>query len=113
MLERKEILRRISELMEEKGVSNYALKENTDVSTTISQWRKNPAREKNRIPSLRSIEKICEFFDISLAYFFAFSDNEQRSVRINDISKEMELLSAQQLEIIENTVKEFSKVPTD
>lgn len=113
MLERKEILQRISELMEEKGVSNYALKKNADVSTTINQWRKNPTREKNRIPSLRSIEKICDFFDISLSYFFAFNEDEQRNVKIRDISLKMESLSSAQLEIIENTVKEFSKVQTE
>ncbi len=46
MIDRKEILNRISQLMEEKGVSDYKLKQNADVSTTINQWRKNPTREK-------------------------------------------------------------------
>lgn len=113
MLDRKEILNRISELMEEKGVSQYKLKENTDVSTTISQWRKNPTREKNRVPSLRSIDKICDFFDISLSYFFAFDANEQRSARVRDLSSEIETLSDRQIGIIEAEVQEFKKTQTN
>ncbi len=113
MLDRKEVLIRIEQLMEEKGISNYKLKENTDVSTTISQWRKNPTREKNRIPSLRSIEKICEFFDISLSYFFAFGYNEQRSVRVKELIGDIESLSDEQIKILEYTVKQFKKVPSE
>ncbi len=107
MLERKEILNRISQLMEEKGVSSYKLKQNADVSTTINQWRKNPTREKNRVPSLRSIEKICEFFDISLSYFFAFEHAEQISTRTRELSAEIENLKDSQIAVIEKIVKEF------
>ncbi len=109
MLDRKMILKRINELMEQKGISSYKLKQNTDVSTTIAQWRKNPTKEKNRIPSLRSIEKICEFFDISLSYFFTFDTYEQWTTRVCDLSNAINTLNEQQLKIIEDTVKEFQK----
>lgn len=108
MLERKVILNRISQLMQEKGISNYQLKQNADVSTTIIQWRKNPTREKNRIPSLRSIEKICDFFNISLAYFFAFDNDEQFNTRTRELSAKLNKLNIHQIAILEEIVKEFS-----
>lgn len=57
-MDKKIIVCRIEELMREKGISNYESKENSDISTTIYQWKKNATRDKTRVPSLRSIEKI-------------------------------------------------------
>lgn len=37
MLDKADILRRISLLMKEKSVSSYKLNQNTDVTTTINQ----------------------------------------------------------------------------
>lgn len=107
MLDRKEILDRISQLMEEKNISSYKLKQETDVSVTINQWRKNPAREKYRVPSLRSIEKICEYFDISLSEFFAFEHAEQISTQIRELSEKIGKLKDSQIAVIEQLVKEF------
>lgn len=45
-MDKKIIIQRIDELMEEKRISKYALKENTEISSTIYQWRKNTARER-------------------------------------------------------------------
>ncbi len=69
-MDKKIILKRIDELMKEKGITNYQLKENADISSTIYQWRKNAKRDEARTPSLRSIEKICDYFGVSLSYFF-------------------------------------------
>lgn len=52
-MDKKIIIQRIDELMEEKRISKYALKENTEISSTIYQWRKNTARDATRTPSLR------------------------------------------------------------
>ena len=71
-MDKKIILNRIDELMKEKGITNYQLKEEAEISNTIYQWRKNATRDKTRVPSLRSIEKICDYFGVSLAYFFTF-----------------------------------------
>ena len=76
-MDKKIILDRIDELMKEKGITNYELKENAEVSSTIYQWRKNATRDKARTPSLRSIEKICEFFEVSLADSICELDSEQ------------------------------------
>lgn len=108
-MDKETILNRIDELMREKGITQYQLKENADISTTIYQWRKNATRDKNRIPSLRSIEKICEYFEISLSYFFAFDSNTQRELKNNRVGEMIKDLSDEQLKIIELLIKELRR----
>ncbi len=109
MLEKKEIVNRINQLLEEKGISNKKLKQNPEVATTVIQWRKNPTREKNRVPSLRCIEKLCNYLGVSMSYFFAFDRQKQKSVRARELSAKIEELSDNQIAIIEEIVKEFGK----
>ena len=68
-MDRKLIVKRIDELIEEKYITNYQLRENAEISSTIYQWRKNTKRDATRTPSLRSIEKVCDFFQVSSGYF--------------------------------------------
>lgn len=56
-MDKKKVIARIEQLRIEKGISVYQLKENADISSTIYQWKKNATRDRNRTPSLRSIEK--------------------------------------------------------
>lgn len=67
-MDNKQVMARIEELLKEKHLTLNALKENTSISTTVYQWKKNAKRDATRTPSLRSIEKICAFFKISLSY---------------------------------------------
>ena len=108
-MDKKIILARIDELMKEKGISNYEIKENADISTTIYQWRKNATRDKNRIPSLRSIEKICDYLGVSLAYFFSLDKTEQKEIQNNELYNSINELSQDQRRIIELIVSQFSK----
>lgn len=108
-MNKKIILARIDELMKEKGITNYQLKENTDISTTIYQWRKNATRDKSRTPSLRSIEKICDFFGVSLSYFFAFDQATQIEVENNELIREIYGLSPDQKKILKSLIKQFKK----
>lgn len=39
-MDRKLIVKRIDELIEEKHITNYQLRENAEISSTIYQWRK-------------------------------------------------------------------------
>ena len=72
-MDKKIILKRIDELMKEKGITNYQLKENADISSTIYQWRKNAKRDEARTPSLRSIEKIYAYsFLIYKSFFLSY-----------------------------------------
>lgn len=106
-MDKEQILRRIEELMVEKGVSKYQLKEHAEISSTIYQWKKNAARDKDRVPSLRTIEKICDYFDVSLSYFFAFTKEEQRSVNEREIADRLRLLSDEQVMLVKELLMQF------
>lgn len=108
-MDKKIILARIDELMKEKGITNYQLKENAEVSSTIYQWRKNATRDKDRTPSLRSIEKICEFFGVSLAYFFAFDSDERKDIANKQLYDSISGLDAEQISLITNLIKQFKR----
>ena len=106
-MDKKIILKRIDELMREKGISNYQLKENTDISNTIYQWRKNATRDKSRTPSLRSIEKICNYFEVSLSYFFAFDNKLQVEIECKELVQAIYRLSAQKRKVLEALINEL------
>lgn len=108
-MDKKVILARIDELMKEKGITNYELKENAEVSSTIYQWRKNATRDKERTPSLRSIEKICEFFDVSLAYFFSFDLDERKSIANDELYESICGLDVEQKNLIISLIKQFKR----
>lgn len=101
------IVRRIEELMVEKGITKYHLKENAEISNTIYQWRKNTKRDISRTPSLRSIEKICDFLGVSLAYFFTFNQEEQQLMKVKEIAIMVEKLPDSQKELIIKLIKQF------
>lgn len=112
-MDKKIIISRIDELMQEKGINKYQLKENAEVSSTIYQWRKNAARDKDRTPSLRSIKKICDFLGVTLAYFFSFSNAEQNNTRILEIANSLCDMSKEQLKVLELIIKQFKKTQKD
>lgn len=60
------ILDKITKLREERHWSEYQLAEKSGLTqSTISTWYR-----KNMIPSIASLSKICEAFDITLSQFF-------------------------------------------
>ena len=69
-MDRERVMARVEQLLKEKHMSMNALMKETEISTTMYQWKKNASRDATRSPSLKSIEKICQFFGISLSYFF-------------------------------------------
>lgn len=65
-----DILKKITELRLEKGWTEYQLAERAELAqSTISSWYR-----KNLIPSVPSLEHICNAFGITLSQFFE-SDN--------------------------------------
>lgn len=108
-MDKKLIVERIEQLMVEKGITKYQLKENVDISTTIYQWKKNTTRDKDRMPSLRSIEKICNYLGVSLSYFFAFDDESQLKIKQEEILKSMQGLSHEQVILLEQIIFNFKK----
>ena len=103
-MDKKIILKRIDELMKEKGITNYQLKENADISSTIYQWRKNAKRDEARTPSLRSIEKICDYFGVSLSYFFSFNEEQQKDIKDKELYKRICRLSYDQVNILDDLI---------
>ena len=70
-----DILEKITKLRLENGWSEYELAERSELpQSTISSWYR-----KNLIPSIPSLEHICNAFGITLSQFFldnnSFSDN--------------------------------------
>ena len=65
-----DILDRISKLRERRNWTIWKLSEESGVDqSTISAWYK-----KGRSPSVSSIEKICEAFEITMSQFFTDTD---------------------------------------
>ena len=106
-MDKERILKRIDQLMLEKGISKYQLKENADISSTIYQWRKNATRDKDRIPSLRSIEKICNYLGVSLSYFFAFDQTEQKEANQREVIELLQNLTNEQMVILKQLLRQF------
>ncbi len=99
-MDKKIVIARIEQLMSEKGITYYKLRENTNISSTIYQWKKNPKRDAACRPSLRSIEKICDYLGVSLAVFFSENKSEEMSVKQTEIANKLLELSEDDLEMI-------------
>ena len=65
-----DVLDKITKLREERNWSEYKLSEEAGLTqSTISSWYRN-----NTCPTIPSLEKICNAFDITLSQFFKESD---------------------------------------
>lgn len=85
-----DVLDRIVELRQKRGWSEYRLAEESDITqSTISSWYR-----KNMIPSIPSLSKICDAFDITLSQFFL--EDPEHTVFVNDIQIDL-LKSAEKL----------------
>lgn len=103
-MDKKLIVQRIDELLKIKDKTNYSLKEDAGISSTVYQWRKNTTRDATRSPSLRSIEKVCDYLGVSLSYFFAFSGEEKLQGRVTELSKKLDALNEEQFYVVETMV---------
>ncbi len=65
------VLERITYYRLQKGWSEYQLAEHSGLTqSTISSWYR-----KNMIPTIPSLEKICDAFGITLSQFFSMEDD--------------------------------------
>lgn len=73
-----DILRKITELREERHWSEYQLAEKSGLTqSTISSWYR-----KNILPSIPSLSRICDAFGLSLSQFFL--EDEKHAVLLSD-----------------------------
>lgn len=78
------VLERITELREQKHWTEYQLAEQSGLTqSTISSWYR-----KNVLPTLPSLERICNAFGISISQFFDDSTSERAMIN----SKQKQLL---------------------
>lgn len=77
------ILDKISNMREERHWSEYQLAEQSGLTqSTISSWYR-----KNTLPSIPSLQKICDAYGITLSQFFL--DNNEKTVLLNDTQLEL------------------------
>lgn len=96
------VLERIYQLRLERGWSEYRLSEESGIAqTTISSWFR-----KNIIPTVPSLEKICNAYNITLSQFFNW-DNEPTVLtdRQSELLDNWNKLSKEQQDIIINLLK--------
>ena len=101
-----DVLKRLDDLMKERGWSDYRLAQNSKLSSsTIAN-----IRSRNTVPSVVTLESICNAFGITLAQFFA--DN-QTMVHLTPEQKDMfdswASLTPDQKDIVCNIIYEFKK----
>ena len=89
-MDKSSVIVRINEILKERGMTLNQLKDGSGISTTIYQWQRNASREATRVPSLTSIEKICNFLGISLSYFFASDEQERKSAKTTTLCEIIE-----------------------
>ena len=66
----RDVLSVITQLRQERGWTEYELAERTGLpQSTISSWYR-----KNALPSIKSLEKVCNAFGISMSQLFAEDD---------------------------------------
>ena len=108
-----DVLKRIDEIMARQHLNDYLLSKLSGLSTsTISNMRK-----RNTIPSIATLEYICESFDITLSQFFM--DNQSTLYQVNETQKEFldyfVLLSDEQqqlmLEVVKNIRSDLTQKP--
>ena len=75
-------LKRITELRDERGWSNYRLAKEANISQTTLRNLYN----RSTLPSIPTLEAICAGLGISLSQFFAEGDE---AIELNERQKEM------------------------
>ena len=71
-----DILRKITDMRLEKGWTEYELAERSELTqSTISSWYR-----KSLIPSIPSLERICDAFGITLSQFFQDAETFSKNI---------------------------------
>lgn len=72
--------KKFEELLEEKGITPYRVHKETGISTaTLSDWKNGKSE-----PKKDKIEKICEYFNVPLSYFYGDEKEGGEKYYLND-----------------------------
>ena len=104
-----DVIKRIDALMEERNWSEYRLSQESGLSTsTIANIHR-----RNTVPSITTLESICEAFGITMSQFFA-ETQDHCEVYLSSEQREMfndwVTLTKEQKQILSATIKEFKKI---
>ncbi len=98
-----DILERIRKLRLERNWTEYQLAEKSGLpQSTISSWYR-----KNMQPSISSLEKICDAFNVTLSQFFADATAVELTERQRKILREINRLSKNQQEKLLQFLRSF------
>lgn len=101
-----QILNRIDELRNQRGVSQNELAKLIGVSANaVYHWRKTGA-----LPTLANIEKICEVFGITVEQFFHGLDGEMPSSQDERFLNEWRSLSTEEKAAVVDVIKAFCAI---
>ncbi len=102
-----DVLKKIDEMMKERGWSDYRLAQESNLSSsTIANIRK-----RNTIPSITTLECICDAFGITLAQFFAEDAMlVQLSAEQKTLFDQWVTLTPSQKHLLAQLVKELKRV---
>lgn len=112
-MDKKVVVARIEEILREKGISREEFEQNAEVADTVKQWKKNAKRDAHSTPSLRSIEKACEYLEVELGYFFTFDKAAARKIRNDALYDAICALDEESLRLAEAVVKKFRQAKTN
>lgn len=80
-----DILGKIVQYRQERNWSEYQLAEKSGLTqSTISSWYR-----KNMLPTIPSLNKICDAFGITLSQFFLEDNNDDNVTLINDQQRQL------------------------
>ena len=100
-----DVLEKIRKYRIERNWTEYQLAEKSELpQSTISSWYR-----KNQIPTLPSLEKICNAFDITIAQFFTDDKSEMLPLTKSqkDLLQNWNRLNERQKTIILELIKEM------
>lgn len=101
-----DVIQRIDDIMKERGWSYYKL----SIESGLSSSNNTNIYRRNTVPSITTLEAICNAFGITLSQFFA---EEEDFVQLSPEQKEMFdnwlCLSENQKKIVAEIIEEFKK----
>ena len=101
-----DVIQRIDDIMKERGWSYYKL----SIESGLSSSTITNIYRRNTVPSITTLEAICNAFGITLSQFFA---EEEDFVQLSPEQKEMFdnwlCLSESQKKIVAEIIEEFKK----
>ena len=100
-----DVHQRLRQLMEQRGWTEYRLA----VSSGLSQSTIANLFSRNTIPSIPTLEAICDAFGITLAQFFAEENVYALSPEQQEMFKKWAVLSPEEKEAVDHLIRVMSR----